>query len=111
MRLPFSLTLNTILIVILLLFLGSTIATYSFTKEPEPYLSIQGSALPAPQQVGKSKVYVSKDRDASMYTELARRRTIQTANNASKKPEEVVYWNRDSTNGSLETFFLSSIYL
>jgi hypothetical protein len=111
MRLPFSLTLNTVLLGTLLLWIGSTAAIHYWTYKPDPYQPIQGSALPAPQQVGKSKVYVSKDRDASMYTELARRRTIQTANNASKKPEEVVYWNRDSTNGSLETFFLSSIYL
>ncbi len=109
MRLPFSLTLNTILIGILLLFLGGNIANYYLTYEPDPYLSIQGSALPVPQQVGKSKVYVSKDRDASMYTEQARRRAVQGANRVATKDPKFVYWNKDSTNGSLETFFLTSI--
>jgi hypothetical protein len=108
MRLPFSLTINTLLLGILALFIVGNIANYYLTYTADPY-EIPGSALPAPQQVGKSKVYVSKERDASMYTESTRRRAIQGANRVATKDPKFIYWNKGSTNGSLETFFLTSI--
>lgn len=109
MELKFPLTINTIFLALLTLFLVSNIARYYVFSTPDPYVVPDGSALPVPKQVGKSKVYVSKERDASMYIEKTRRRAIQGANRVATKDPKFIYWNKASTNGSLETFFLTSV--
>ena len=55
-----------------------------------------------PIDVRKTKVYVSPTKDASMYTERARRTAIIS------NPQGV-YGSKDSTNGSLEWNFLTSV--
>lgn len=55
-----------------------------------------------PIDVRKTKVYVSPTKDASMYTERARRTAIIS------NPRGV-YGSKDSTNGSLEWNFLTSV--
>lgn len=55
-----------------------------------------------PIETGKTKKYVSMTRDAGMYTERARRTAI--ISNPSS-----IFGYKDSTNGSLEWNFLTSI--
>lgn len=52
---------------------------------------------------------MTKTQDASMYIQYIKRRAIQEANRTSTKAPKFIYWNKDSTNGSLETFALSNI--
>ena len=86
------------------LFIGYNLVSYYLTTK-DPY-EIPTGALPVPIQEGKSKVYVSKNGDASMRTEYNRRRAIIGSNSGPIKK----FGYSGSTNGSLETFFLSSIW-
>lgn len=99
----FNLTINTIFLSLLGLFIGYNVLNY-YLKPTNVYQPPIG-ALPVPIEVGKSKIYVSKERDASMRTEYMRRRTIIGSNSGPIKK----FGYSGSTNGSLETFFLSSI--
>jgi hypothetical protein len=96
--------INIIFMSLLGLFLGYNILNYYLTPK-DPY-EIPTGALPVPIQEGKSKVYVSKNGDASMRTEYNRRRAIIGSNSGPIKK----FGFSGSTNGSLETFFLSSIW-
>jgi hypothetical protein len=96
--------INIIFMSLLGLFLGYNILNYYLTTK-DPY-EIPTGALPVPIQEGKSKVYVSKNGDASMSTEYNRRRAIIGSNSGPIKK----FGFSGSTNGSLETFFLSSIW-
>ena len=58
-----------------------------------------GHPMLVPLQVGKTKVYVSQTRDAGMFIEKIRRCAI--INSSTKQ--------KDSTNGSLEHYFLTSV--
>jgi hypothetical protein len=98
-----NLTINTLFLSLLGLFVGYTVLQYYLT--PTDIYQIPIGALPVPIQDGKSKVYVSKERDASMRTEYLRRRTIIGSNSGPFKK----FGFSGSTNGSLETFFLSSV--
>ena len=98
------LNINTLLISILVLILGSGIISYYFQKS-DPY-EIPTGNLPVPIEVGKSKIYVSKTGDASMSTEYKRRRAIIGSNSCGLNPK---FSYQGSTNGSLETYFLSSM--
>jgi hypothetical protein len=102
-RLKFEFTINTLFIGILFLIIGSGVTSYWLTKTDlyEPPTGL----LPVPVQVGKNKIIVSKTGDASMRTEYTRRRTIIGSNSGPIKK----FGYSGSTNGSLETFFLSSI--
>jgi hypothetical protein len=102
-RLKFEFTINTLFIGILFLIIGSGVTSYWLTKT-DLYEPPTGS-LPVPIQVGKNKIIVSKTGDASMRTEYTRRRTIIGSNSGPIKK----FGYSGSTNGSLETFFLSSI--
>lgn len=86
------------------LFIGYNILNYYLT--PVDIYAIPTGALPVPLQEGKSKLYVSKNGDASMRTEYTRRKTIIGSNSGLLKK----FGYSGSTNGSLETFFLSSIW-
>jgi len=63
--------------------------------------------LPVPHQVGKSKLIQSKTGDASLKTELNRRRAIYTIGKHSA-PKETRY-AKGSLTGAIETYFLTSI--
>ncbi len=96
--------INIIFLSLLGLFIGYNVINYYLTSK-DPY-EIPTGVLPVPLQEGKSKLYVSKTGDASMRTESNRRRAIIGSNSGSVKK----FGYKDSTNGSLETFFLSSIW-
>ena len=102
-RFKFEITINTLFIGILFLIISGGVTSYWLTKT-DPYETPIGS-LPVPIQVGRNKIIVSKTGDASMITEYNRRRTIIGSNSGYNKK----FGYNDSTNGSLETFFLSSI--
>ena len=100
----FDFTINTLFIGILILIIGSGVTSYLLTKE-DPY-EIPTGMLPVPIQVGKNKIIVSKTGDASMATEYKRRRAIIGSNSCGINPK---FSYQGSTNGSLETYFLSSM--
>ena len=100
----FSFNINTIFLSLLGVFIGYTILNYYLTAV-DIYKPPIG-ALPVPIQVGRSKIYVSKDRDASMSTEIIRRRAIIGSNSCAIHPK---FGYSGSTNGSLETFFISGL--
>lgn len=103
-RFKFEFTINTLFIGILFLIIGGGFTSYLMTK-PDPYEAPVG-ALPVPIQVGKNKIIVSKTGDASMATEYKRRRAIIGSNSCGTSPK---FGFSGSTNGSLETYFLSSM--
>jgi hypothetical protein len=98
------LNINTILLTLLISILGYGITSY-YLQKPDPY-EIPTGALPVPIQVGKNKIIVSKTGDASMRTEYKRRRAIIGSNSCGITPK---FSHSGSTNGSLETYFLSSM--
>lgn len=97
-------SINTILLTLLVSVLGYGIVNY-YLQKPDPY-EVPIGALPVPVQVGKNKLIVSKTGDASMRTEYNRRKTIIGSNKGGVSPK---FSYSGSTNGSLETYFLSSI--
>lgn len=103
-RLKFEFTINTLLIGILILILGSGVVSYMLTSS-DPY-TVPTGVLPVPIQVGKNKVFVSKTGDASMATETRRRRAIIGSNSCGYYSK---FSHSGSTNGSLETYFLSGM--
>jgi hypothetical protein len=98
------LNINVIFITLLVSILGYGITSYYFQK-PDPY-EIPTGNLPVPIQVGKNKIIVSKTGDASMRTEYKRRRAIIGSNSCGITPK---FSHSGSTNGSMETYFLSSM--
>lgn len=66
-------------------------------------------SLLVPQQVGKQKLIQSKNGDASMHTELNRRKAIIYASSGNYHKIKETRTSKGSTNGSLEAFFLTSI--
>jgi hypothetical protein len=62
-----------------------------------------------PQQVGKQKQIQSKHGDASMYTELNRRKAIIYGMSGKRNEIKETKTSIGSTNGSLEAFFLTAI--
>ena len=100
----FVFNINTIFLSLLGLFIGYNLVSYYLTAKNTYQPPI--GALPVPIQVGKSKVYVSKERDASMATEMKRRRAIIGSNSCGTSPK---FSYQGSTNGSLETFFISGL--
>jgi hypothetical protein len=98
------LNINTLLIAVLVLILGSGIVSYYFQAK-DPYAIPTGN-LPVPIEVGKSKIYVSKTGDASMSTEYKRRRAIIGSNSCGLTPK---FSYQGSTNGSLESYFISGL--
>lgn len=104
----FVFNINTLFLSVLGLFIGYNLVSYYLTAKNTYQPPI--GALPVPIQVGKSKIYVSKDRDASMATEYIRRKTIIATNVCRPKDPKFGFWNKYSTNGTLESFFLTSIY-
>ena len=103
-RFKFELTINTLFIGIIILIIGGGLTSYWLTKV-DPY-EIPIGALPVPIQVGKNKIIVSKTGDASMSTEYKRRRAIIGSNSCGFFPK---FSHSGSTNGSLETYFLSGM--
>ena len=100
----FNFTINTVLLSLVGLFIGYNLLKHYFT--PTDIYQPPIGALPVPIEVGKSKVYVSKERDASMATETKRRRAIIGSNSCAVSPK---FGYSGSTNGSLETFFISGL--
>lgn len=100
----FNFNINVIFITLLVSILGYGITSYYLQKR-DPY-EIPTGALPVPIQVGKNKIIVSKTGDASMSTEYRRRRAVIGSNSCGVTPK---FSHSGSTNGSLETYFLSSL--
>lgn len=103
-----SFNINTIFLSLLGLYVSYTFLNY-YLKPVDVYKPPIGN-LPVPIEVGKSKIYVSKDRDASMFIEHSRRKAIIKTNVCKIKDPKFGFWNKDSTNGTLESYFLTSIY-
>lgn len=103
-RFKFELSINTLFIGIFVLIIGGGLTSYWLTRV-DPYEPPIG-ALPVPIQVGKNKIIVSKTGDASMATEYKRRRTVIGSNSYGIFPK---FSHSGSTNGSLETYFLSAM--
>jgi hypothetical protein len=100
--------INTIFIGLLSIFIGYNIISY-YVQSVDIYTPPIG-VLPAPLQIGKNKLIVSKTGDASMRTEYNRRKAIIQTNVCRIKDPKFGFWNKDSTNGTLESYFLTSIY-
>jgi hypothetical protein len=106
MKLNFN--INILFISLLSIYLGYNILSY-YLQAADPYEPPIG-ALPVPQQVGKTRAIQSKTGDASMNTEYQRRKAIILTNSCLVKDPRFGFWNKSSTNGTLETYFLSNIY-
>lgn len=100
----FNFTINTVFLSLLGLFVGYNLLQYYLV--PKDVYQPPIGALPVPIEVGRSKIYVSKERDASMATEIKRRRAIIGSNSCAVHPK---FGYSGSTNGSLETFFISGL--
>jgi hypothetical protein len=100
----FNFTINTLFLSLFGLFVGYNVLKY-YTTPTDIYQPPIGN-LPVPIEVGRSKIYVSKERDASMATEIKRRRAIIGSNSCAIHPK---FGYSGSTNGSLETFFISGL--
>ena len=87
-------------LLIVALGLHITYAYFSLDK-PRP----EGHPLLVPIQVGKTKTYVSQTRDAGMYIERTRRLAI-IGGGCESAPR---FGYKDSTNGSLEYYFISGL--
>ena len=96
--------INTIFLSLLGLYISYNFLNY-YLKPVDVYKPPIGN-LPVPIEVGKSKIYVSKERDASMATEIKRRRAIIGSNSCAIHPK---FSYSGSTNGSLATFFISGL--
>lgn len=106
MKFPF--TINTLFLGLLALYFGYNVVSYYIT--PTDIYKPPIGALPVPIEVGKSKYIQSKNGDASMMTEFKRRKVIIETNSCRPKDPTFGFWNKSSTNGSLETYFLTSVY-
>ena len=97
--------LNIFLIIIvstLLLYLGLTFQKKEISNPVLPRLLV-------PLQVGKTHHIQSMTKDASMFTEMNRRRAIQSSGRFQKNKLKETRTSTGSTSGSIETFFLTSI--
>jgi hypothetical protein len=91
--------INILVLGLMALLLGS----YAWKAWTTPTDAPPPNFLPfVPIDVRKTKVYVSATKDASMYTERARREAV------IRNPQGV-YSYKGSTNGSLEWNFLTSV--
>ena len=82
---------------------------YQFFKPSPKSVNPQRSGLLVAQDTGKSKQIQSKTGDASMQVELRRRRTIQGSGRINKSSIKETTYQKGSTTGALETFFISGI--
>ena len=89
--------------------LMSLILAYAFYSIPAAPVKPSLPFMLAPQQVGRTKHIQSKSGDASMFTEKSRRRAIIHAMAGKRNTIKETRVSTGSTNGSLETFFLTSI--
>ena len=95
---------------IALMFLGSILlyGAYQYWKV-DPATVPKNMKTPWGEQVGRTKPIQSKTGDASMATELNRRRAIQGASRLNPSKLKESRTATGSTTGAIETFFLSSI--
>jgi hypothetical protein len=84
-----------------------TYQVWNNTSPPE-FNPIRSGLLVA-QDVGKTKQIQSKTGDASMVTELNRRRAIQTIGQFNDSSIKESTHQKGSTTGAIETFFLTAI--
>jgi hypothetical protein len=82
---------------------------YQFFKPVAKVVIPQRSGLLVAQDTGKSKQIQSKTGDASMQVELRRRRAIQALGRIELKKIKESTYQKGSTTGALETFFISGI--
>jgi hypothetical protein len=100
------LNLNTIVVTAVSGFIAYLV--YQSLKPTPSMFAPQRSGLLVAQDTGKSKQIQSKTGDASMRTELTRRRTIQTSGKSDPLKIKEATYQKGSTTGSIETYFISS---
>lgn len=82
--------------------------TYLYFTLPKEVIPIKPPSLWG-EQVGRTRSIQSKTGDASMATELSRRRAIQQAGRLNKNKLKESRTSTGSSTGAFETFFLSAI--
>ena len=82
---------------------------YQFFRPSPKIVNPQRSGLLVAQDTGKSKQIQSKTGDASVQVELRRRRAIQGLGRINKSNIKESTYQKGSTTGALETFFISGI--
>jgi hypothetical protein len=82
---------------------------YQFFKPTAKEEKPQRSGLLVAQDTGKSKQIQSKTGDASMQVELRRRRAIQGSGRIEPKKIKESTYQKGSTTGAIETFFITGI--
>lgn len=101
------LNLNTIVVTAVSGFIAYLV--YQSLKPRPSMFAPERSGLLVAQDTGKSKQIQSKTGDASMRTELTRRRTIQTSGKSDTFKIKEATYQKGSTTGAVETFMLSSV--
>jgi hypothetical protein len=93
-----------------LLFMGSAVlyATYQYWKADVAAIP-KTLKTPWGEQVGRTRPIQSKNGDASMATELSRRRVIQEASSSTPYKLKESRTTTGSATGVIETFLLTSI--
>jgi hypothetical protein len=82
---------------------------YQFFKPVAKVVTPQRNGLLVAQDTGKSKQIQSKTGDASMQVELRRRRAIQAIGRIENSKIKESTYQKGSTTGALETFFITGI--
>ena len=82
--------------------------TYLYFTLPKEVVPTKPAALWG-EQVGRTRSIQSKTGDASMATELSRRRAIQQSGRLNKGKLKETHTSTGSSTGAVETFFLSAI--
>ena len=90
-------------------FLGIVVAYFGYQSYNGKTPSHIPSGLPVAIETGKTHVIQSKSGDASMRTELLRRRAIKTIGISGKCKIKETRTLIGSHTGAIETYFLSSI--
>lgn len=79
----------------------------SLKPRASPFATPQRSGLLVAQDTGKSKQIQSKTGDASMAIERTRRHTIQASGKADPSKLKEATYQKGSTTGAIETYFIS----
>jgi len=100
--------INLNLIFIGLLSIPVLYLAYIYVTTPPPEIPVKPRALWG-EQVGRTRPIQSKTGDASMATELSRRRAIIQSGRLQKSKLKESQTSTGSTTGAYETFFLTAI--
>jgi hypothetical protein len=98
--------LNTICIA----FIGSIFLYIAYRRWREtPSRTLKTLITPWGEQVGRTKYIQSKNGDASMATEVARRRAVQRVGRSDRSKIKESRTTTGSVTGAVETFFITSL--